>query len=262
VSDAELGVFLMTYEHIILEKMDNFAKITINRPEKLNACAGKTRKEIITALDEVKADKKMRSVIITGAGKAFSAGQDLEEQGPQAAGSTWSDVYAGIKGFPLPVITSTPGFTVGAGWQSYLMGDYRLASENATFSMPELNVGLPCVTGSAILKAMIGLGETTRLILTCEKISANEAKRLGLVHEIVPPAELEKATVAAAMKLAEKPPNAIKLQKEWFMKLISEDLERARIAAEAAQAKARASGEPQECMTAFLEKRKPKLERT
>jgi len=253
----------MTYEHVILEKMDNFAKITINRPEKLNACAEKTRKEIIDALDEVKADKKMRSVIITGAGgKAFSAGQDLEEQGPSKPGSTWSDVYAAIKGFPLPVITSSPGFTVGGAWQAYLMGDYRLASENATFSMPELNVGLPCVTGSAILRAMIGLAETTRLILTCEKIGANEAKRLGLVHEIVPPAELDKATLAAATKLADKPPNAIKLQKEWFMKLISDDLERARIAAEAAQAKARASGEPQECMTAFLEKRKPKLERT
>jgi enoyl-CoA hydratase/carnithine racemase len=255
----------MPYEHVLLEKMENFAKITINRPEKLNALAEKTRQEIVTALNEVKADKKMRAVIITGAGdKAFSAGQDLEEQDPSKAKKwlkSWGALYAAIKGFPLPVVTSTPGFTVGGGWQAYLMGDYRLSSENGKFAMTEINVGIPCITGSAILKDMIGLAEATRLILLCERIDAHEAKRLGLVHEVVPASELENATLAAAKKLAEKPPNVVKLQKEWFKKLLWADLKEAKIEAKTAYAKAYASGEPQECMTAFLEKRAPKLER-
>jgi enoyl-CoA hydratase/carnithine racemase len=170
-------------------------------------------------------------------------------------------LYEQIKGFPLSVITSTPGYAVGAGWQVYLLGDYRISSENGKFAMTEIDIGLPCITGSAILTSMLGLGEVTRLILMCDRLDANEAKRMGLVHQVVPAGELEAATLDAAKKLANKPPTAIKLQKEWFKKLLWQDLKPGITAAKIAHTKAYASGEPQECMSAFLEKRAPKFAR-
>lgn len=258
----------MLFEHVILEKMGNFAKVTINRPEKLNAMDEKTRVEIAAALKAVESDKKMRAVILTGAGdKAFSAGQDLEEarKFPPSHAKVWirqwDELYAKIKGSPLAVVTSTPGYAVGAGWQVYLLGDYRVSSENGRFAMTEIDIGLPCITGSAILKSMIGLGDVTRLVLMCDRIDAQEAKRMGLVHQVVPANELEASTLDAAKKLANKPPNAIKLQKEWFKKLLWQDLSVGITAAKFVHTKAYASGEPQECMSAFLEKRVPKLER-
>lgn len=258
----------MQFEHVLLEKLDNVAKISINRPEKLNAMTDKTRREMGAAFKQVKDDKEMRAVILTGVGdKAFSAGQDLEDARkftPSHAKvwiSQWDELYSRIKGFPLAVITSTPGFAVGAGWQVYLLGDYRISSEKGKFGMTEIDVGIPCITGSAILKSMIGLSDVTRLILMCDIIDAQEAKRLGLVHQVVQANELESATLEAAKKLANKPPNAMKLQKEWFRKLLWQDLSLGITAAKAADTKAFASGEPQECMSAFLEKRAPKLER-
>jgi enoyl-CoA hydratase len=258
----------MAFEHVLFEKTDNVAKISINRPKKLNAMNDKTRREIGAALNDVQNDKKMRSVILTGAGdKAFSAGQDLEDAKKFTSSdakvwiSQWDELYSKIKGFPLAVVTSTPGYAVGAGWQVYLLGDYRISSENGRFAMTEIDVGIPCITGSAILKSMMGLGDVTRLILMCDIIDAQEAKRMGLVHQVVPANELESATLDAAKKLANKPPNAIKLQKEWFRKLLWQDLSLGITAAKAADTKAFASGEPQECMSAFLEKRAPKLER-
>jgi enoyl-CoA hydratase/carnithine racemase len=265
---TQASAFDMRYEHVILEKEDDFARITINRPEKLNAMTERTRFEIATALKEAEDDKKMRSVVLTGAGdKAFSAGQDLEESKkfPPSHAKVWirqwDELYGKIKGSPLAVVTSTPGYAVGAGWQVYLLGDYRISSENGKFAMPEIDIGIPCITGSAILKSMIGLGDLTALVLTCDRIDAQEAKRMGLVHQVVPANELESATSDAAKKLASKPPNAVKLQKEYFRKLLWQDLKAGIAAAKVAHTKAYASGEPRECMSAFLEKRTPRLER-
>jgi enoyl-CoA hydratase/carnithine racemase len=163
-------------------------------------------------------------------------------------------LYKAIKEFPLPVVTSSPGYAVGAGWQVYLLGDYRISSENGKFAMTEIDVGIPCITGGAILKSMIGLAELTRLILMCEVIDANEVKRLGLVHKVVPADQLQSASIEIAGRLAKKPPTAVRLQREWFRRVLWLDLDQGIKQAMRLHRRAFASGEPQERMRAFVEK--------
>jgi enoyl-CoA hydratase/carnithine racemase len=252
----------MPFEHLATEESQNVAKLIINRPEKLNAMSERTRYEIISALKKIQAKGTAKSLIITGAGnRAFSAGQDLEESrefSPQKAREwvrQWGALYRQVLRFPHPIVTATPGYAVGAGWQLYLLGDYRVASRNAKFGMTEIDIGIPCITGSAILESMIGLAETSRLTLMAEILGANEAKKLGLVHDVVPIAHLKAATFNAAKKLAEKPPTAMKLQKRWLNRLLWERLKIGVAHGKLSHTQAFASGEPQKYMIRFLNKR-------
>jgi enoyl-CoA hydratase len=256
----------MDFQDILFEKAGNIGKITINRQPKLNAMTERTRNELADAVNTVGHDRSIRCLILTGAGdRAFSSGQDLEESKNFSSAKAkewvhqWDRLYLRIIGLPQPVVTSTPGYAVGAGWQVYLLGDYRVSSNNGKFAMTEIDAGIPCITGSAILRSLIGLSQLTRITMMCDELDANEANRLGLVHKIVPAAELESATLEAARKLAVKPPIAVRLQREWFKKLLLEDLRKGVRQAKLSHAKAFASGEPQECMRAFLEKRAPRV---
>lgn len=255
----------MDFECVLYERTGSVARVTINRPEKLNALNKKTRDEIRGALDEATSDEKVRSVILAGAGdRAFSSGQDLEESmkfDAKRAG-VWIDefdaLYLKVLETPKPIVTSTQGYATGAGWQTYLLGDYRIASEEGKFGMPELKIGIPCITGSAILAPLIGLAQVSRLTIMADIIGADEALRLGLVHEVVPGSKLESATFEAAMKLAELPPTAVRLQKEWLLKLFQDTLRKGVAQAKVSHMKAFASGEPQGLMQKFVQKRSKK----
>jgi len=252
----------MQFEHVIIEKLRNVAKLVINRPERLNAMSEKTRYEIIGALKKIESERTIKSLIITGAGnRAFSAGQDLEESKEFSSRKAkewvrqWGELYRQVLRFPHPIVTATPGYAVGAGWQLYLLGDYRVASQKAKFGMTEIDIGIPCITGSAILESMIGLAEVSRLTLMAEMLGANEAKKLGLVHKVVPISHLKAATMDAARRLAVKPPTAIKLQKIWLNGLLWERLRKGVAQAKLSHSQAFASGEPRKYMTGFLNKR-------
>jgi enoyl-CoA hydratase/carnithine racemase len=255
----------MKYEFLEFSKSGDIATITINRPERMNALNKKTRDEIRSALDEAKKDNEVRSIILTGAGdRAFSSGQDLEESAKFNAkyAKEWinefDSLYLKILSTPKPIVTSCPGYATGAGLQAFLLGDYRISSDNGKFGMTEVDIGIPCITGSAILKPLIGLSQIPRMTLMCEMIGAEEARHLGLVHKVVPHNELKSTTHEVAKRLAEKPSTAVNLQKEWIYKLYLDDLKKGVAQAKISHTKAFASGEPQELMRAFIEKRSKK----
>lgn len=253
----------MKYLDITVKRDGPIAILTINRPEKLNALREQTRTEIGSALKNLGSDSSVRCIVMNGAGgRAFSAGQDLSESmnfEPEVAGKwvkQFDKLYDGILSVPQPLVTSTSGYATGAGWQVYLLADYRIASASARFAMTELNVGIPCITGSTILESLISLGEVNRLVLMAEIINANEAYRLGLVHKVVPDSKIEEETIKAARILAEKPMVAVRLQKEFTRELFAKKLDYGVKRAMEAHTKAFGSGEPRALMTKFVNKGK------
>ncbi len=253
----------MNYLDIAVKRDGPIAFLTINRPEKLNALRERTRKEMGSALRTFGSDSKVRCVVMEGGGgRAFSAGQDLSESmnvEPEVA-KQWvkefDELYADILSIPQPLVTSASGYATGSGWQVYLLGDYRIASTGARFAMTEINVGIPCITGSTILESLISLSEVNRLVLMAEMIDAKEAFRLGLVHKFVSDSNIKEETMKVAKILAEKPKVAVRLQKEFTRELFAKKLDLGVRRAITAHTKAFRSGEPQAIMTKFVNKRK------
>ncbi len=184
----------MKYEALLLENKDGVAILTINRPQALNAI----NKTVMTELNsffgqDYKSIDGLKSVIITGAGnKAFVAGADIKEFASlnAAAGSALSkygqDTYMLIENFHTPVIAVVNGFALGGGCELCMACHMRIASSNAKFGQPEVNLGLiPGYGASQRLPQLIGKSKALELLLTADMISAEEAKSIGLVNHVV-----------------------------------------------------------------------------
>ena len=210
-----------SYEALLVERRDRVALITINRPEKRNALNIQTRQEGAAALEELREDEGVRVVVFTGAGdKAFVAGADIGEFAGRTA-ITQRDVMTGrslftaIDTFPKPVIAMINGYCLGGGCELALACDLRIASENASFGQPEINLGIiPGGGGTQRLTHLIGEGKAMELILTGDIIDARTAFTLGLVNTVVPAEELEAKTMEIANRIAEKSPVALRMAKE------------------------------------------------
>src|ERR1700749_3250222 len=168
-----------SYETLLLERRDRVALITINRPAKLNALNIQTRAEGGAELDELLEDESVRFVVITGAGeKAFVAGADISEfEGrtsiTQRDVMTARSLFTAVDTFPKPVIAMVNGFCLGGGCELALSCDLRVASENAKFGQPEINLGIiPCGGGTQRLTRLVGEGKAMELILTGDLIDA------------------------------------------------------------------------------------------
>src|SRR5919106_2898220 len=191
-----------TYETLLLEKRDRVAIITINRPDKRNALNIKTREEGAALLEELRADSSVGVVVFTGAGdKAFIAGADIAEFAGRTS-ITQRDVMMGrslftaIDTFPKPVIAMINGFCLGGGCELALACDMRIASENAQFGQPEINLGIiPGGGGTQRLTRLVGEGKAMEMILTGEIINAHAAHAIGLVNLVVPHEELAAKTM-------------------------------------------------------------------
>lgn len=249
------------FNNILLKKEDKVATVTINRPDKMNAMNSPTRKELVSAFTDAANDKEIRAVILTGAGdRAFSAGQDLSESQTFSVdqASPWikefGQVYDAIIDMPKPIIARLNGVTVGAGFQIALLCDMRIASENAKVAMTEINVGIPCITGSFLLYHIAGYFQAAELTLTGSVVDAKRAAELGVINRVVPTGELDSTISDLTDNLKEKPPGAMALQKEW-LRWFKRDLVEVSKNAEEIHTKAFDSGEPAEMMKKFLEKR-------
>ena len=254
----------MSYQTLILEKGE-IAKITLNRPEKLNALNQQLKNELVSAINEVKRDPNTRVVIFKGAGRAFCAGQDITEtvffKAEHAKGwiRGYDRLYNAIRSIDVPAIASIKGYAVGAGFQIALLMDIRIAAEDAKIGMTEIDVGIPCITGSqCLLMAGMPFSKVVELIFTGDLIEAKEAEKLGIINKTVPADKLDEETEEMAKKIASKPPVAESINKSWFRKLTSKMMQEAIEFAAEAYTKAYASGEPQKAMEAFLKKRKRK----
>ncbi len=207
----------MTYQNILTENREGIFIITINRPDKLNALNADTLQEIKQAVETVYSDATIKSAIITGSGaKAFVAGADIsgfqgmdKEKGSKLA-SVGQNIFFQIENCPKPVVAAVNGFALGGGCELAMACHFRLASENAKFGQPEVNLGLiPGYGGTQRLIQLIGKGKAFELLMTADMIGAQEALQLGLVNYVTSADELLPKTIELLKKIMGKSPFAI-----------------------------------------------------
>jgi enoyl-CoA hydratase len=262
----------LAFETILLEKADGVAKITLNRPDKLNAFSPQMSDELKEAVKDIGADRAVRVVVITGAGdRAFMSGADIDKtilawvemtrKGGRVKddhGTLFSPTM--LEELPQPVIAAVNGFAMGMGCEIALGCDIRIAADNAQFAQPEIRLGIMCGGGGSVrLTRVVGKGKSMEMCLTGDAIDAQEAYRIGLVNQVVPAAELEEATAKMVKKLMSK--GAVAL--DYTKRSVNATMEMG--VKEAIQNEANLfsdifkTEDAHEGATAFLEKRKPEF---
>jgi 2-(1,2-epoxy-1,2-dihydrophenyl)acetyl-CoA isomerase len=260
----------MPYENIDVTEDSGIVTITLNRPEKLNAFAGHMRRDLAEALEHAGSDRAVRVVVITGAGRAFSAGGDVtamaelmeredSEEFARLLGAARRVVTA-IRDMTKPVIAAINGPASGAGCNLALACDLRLAAESATFTQSFVRIGLhPDWGGTYFLSRLVSPNKACELFFLGDSIDAAEAWRLGLVNRVVPDGELEAETRKLAERLRDAPPDPIALAKQAVYLGQGASLERMLQFEMEAQARCFESQDAKEGVRAFLEKRPPKF---
>mgnify|MGYP001772508613 CR=1 FL=1 len=207
-------------ETVLTKKEGPIGWIYLNRPEKLNAMNQQMLKELKESFDNFLMDQEVRVIVITGNGKAFSAGADISQFKELSGYTAWQFAKSGrelmdyIENSPKPTIAMINGYALGGGLELALACDIRIAAEEAQLGLPEINLGIfPGFGGTQRLIRLVGKGKALELMLTGDRISAREAERIGLVNKVVPLKDLEQETRSFALKLAEKPPIAMALIK-------------------------------------------------
>lgn len=256
----------MSYSNILLEKKDGVAKIILNRPDALNALDGQTMNELREAFEEIGRDESLRVVTLTGAGRAFCAGADLKYvrgvmDDPIKAYSFLRQVHSTfnlIEGFSLPVIAGIHGFVLAGGLELVMACDIIIASEDAKIGDQHANFGLvPGGGGTQRLPRIIGPMRAKEVILTGRWLTAQEAKEMGLVNQVVAPQDLQKAVDEMAQNLRGKSPVASRTIKHLVNKGLETDLVTALHLEIAEVANHFSTQDVREGIAAFVEKRKP-----
>ena len=209
----------MPYQNLLLNISESIAVVTLNRPEKLNALNSKTIDELRNVFVEINKNESISVVILTGSGeKAFVAGADISELNKldtisaKAFSENGQEVFNLIENLNKPVIAVVNGFALGGGCELALACHIRIASENAKFGQPEVNLGIiPGYGGTQRLAGLINTGRAMEYILTGDMIDANEAFRIGLVNRVFPKEELMAKATEMANKIASKAGNAVRL---------------------------------------------------
>lgn len=204
---------------VLLEKKESLAFLTLDRPEKLNALTGQMIEQLESLVGEIEKDDAIRCVILTGAGdRAFSAGSDLGELRTITPLALKQRIESPsiIRKLTKPVIAMINGYALGGGLELALACDIRVASENARLGLPEITQGwLPAGGGGTqALPHLVGEGMAMKMILTGEHITAEEAKRIGLVEEVVPADKLRLETENLAQEIVKRPLEVLRLAKE------------------------------------------------
>ncbi|RXI45691.1 crotonase [Clostridium tetani] len=251
-------------KNIILKKENGIAEITINRPKSLNALNSETLNELKVAIKDISESDDVKVVIITGAGeKAFVAGADITEmqnlnakQG-RALARLAQKVFSDIEHMPQIVIAAINGYALGGGCELCMACDIRLASKNAKFGQPEVNLGItPGFAGTQRLPRLVGKGTAKELIFTTDMIDANEAYRIQLVNKIYEADELIDKAKELAKKIMSKAPYAVSLAKAAINDGMNMDTESAYKYEADIFGLCFATEDQKEGMKAFLEKRK------
>ncbi len=247
-----------------LTQTDAVALISISRPKAMNALNTQVFKELEYLLHQLRTNNSVRVVVITGEGKAFVAGADIAEmvnKNPQQAKEFslfGQKVFDMIDSFPLPVIAAVNGYALGGGCELAMACDFRIASINAKFGQPEVNLGLiPGYAGTQRLPRLVGKGMAMFMLLTGEMINANEALQCGLVQRVTTAEELMTTTMHLAQTIASKGKLAVRKLKEVVRKGSEMSYNFAVQAENEAFASLFDNPESKEGMTAFLEKRTP-----
>jgi enoyl-CoA hydratase len=205
------------YSTLLIEKENRIATITINRPDKMNALNKAVLDELDQALGDIHSDKEILSAIITGAGtKAFVAGADISEfkglnkEQAMALARRGQEIFFRIENSEKPIIAAVNGFALGGGCELAMACHFRLASENARFGQPEVNLGLlPGYGGTQRMVQLIGKGRALELLMSAKMINALEAKEWGLVNYVTAPEKLLEETKKILELINSKAPVAV-----------------------------------------------------
>lgn len=248
---------------------DGVRRLTLNRADARNALSAALMSALQQALDDAAADRSVRVVVIAADGKVFSSGHDLKEMATlrsnadkgraayDALFTQCSTLMQTIVRLPVPVIAQVQGVATAAGCQLVASCDLAIASAEARFATPGVNIGLFCSTPMVALSRNVGRKAAMEMLLTGEMVPAEEAKSLGLINRVVPPAELESETSKLAQLIASKPRTTVKTGKEAFYRQLEMGLSDAYAYTSKVMTENMLAAEAKEGIGAFIEKRKP-----
>jgi methylglutaconyl-CoA hydratase len=255
----------MNFKTINVAQSEGIATITLNRPDKRNAISFELVDELMHALEAVeKSDSQV--LIITGAGKAFCAGMDLENLKALLGknhdenvkdSATMARLFRAIYEFPRPTIAAVNGAAIAGGTGIATICDFTLAVPEAKFGYTEVRIGFVPAIVSSFLVMQVGHKIARDLLLTGRLFDAMEGQRIGLVNEVVAPAELIPRARELALSLMENSPSSVRLTKKLINGFIRDQLDRQIAEAVEDNARIRTTGDFREGISSFLEKRKP-----
>lgn len=256
----------MNYETILYEESESVAKVTLNLPEMRNPLTEKSTKELIHAITEADKDPNIRAIILTGAGKAFSAGgninefkKTLEKTAPElyVEGRESTELFKLGTEVRTPLIASVNGPALGGGTGLVAMCHLAVASTAAKLGLTELKLGLVPFVIMPWVRRAVGERRMMEMMLTAEILSAEQAKEINLVHRVVTPDELETETMKLAKKVASFSPLAVKLSFDAFFNTVQMDMQKSFDYLTTLRLVSFMSEDVKEGATAFLEKREP-----
>jgi 2-(1,2-epoxy-1,2-dihydrophenyl)acetyl-CoA isomerase len=261
-------IFVTTEDVLRSADADGVRTLTLNRPRAYNSLTVELKERLLEALRDAVADESVRAVVLTGAGKAFCAGQDLKEhvgllkaEDPaplRTVKDHYNPIVRAIVGMPKPVIAAVNGPAAGAGAAFAYAADLRIAATSSNFLMAFANVGLGPDSGASwTLQRLVGYGRASELMLLARTVDSAEALRIGLVGEVVADEELAARAQEVAAKLAAGPTVAYAKIKGTLTAAAQGSLEEALAAEDAAQGILGATADHAEAVEAFVSKRKP-----
>ncbi|KEJ97111.1 enoyl-CoA hydratase [Pseudosulfitobacter pseudonitzschiae] len=255
----------MAYETIIVDVDDHVARITLNRPDALNALSGELLGELADAVTEAQKDDKVRCIVITGSEKAFAAGADIAMMAEMGfvdtfMGNLFTDSTESICRARKPIIAAVSGYALGGGCELAMMCDFIIASESAKFGQPEVNLGVMAgIGGTQRLARFVGKSKAMDMNLTGRFMDAEEAERCGLVSRVVPTKKLMEEAMAAANKIASKSMISVMAIKESVNQAFEVPLRDGLLFERRLFHSMFATEDQSEGMAAFLEKREPQF---
>ncbi len=255
-------MFRTDFQHLLIREGSGVLTITMNRPEVLNAFNETMMRELMAVMDEASADEGVRCVVLTGAGRAFGAGQDLRVFNPVSL-SEWLDGYhhivETIRAMPKPVIAAVHGVTAGVSCNIALSCDLRIAADDLRFIEVFARIGvIPDGGGGYFLPRLVGMGKALEMAMLADEVTGAEAERIGLVNRCVPLSEFKATVQALAERLASGPTLTYSLIKQLMYPAFEIDLKTSLQLERELQDIAIISHDHREGVAAFLEKRKAK----
>ncbi|UVS77113.1 enoyl-CoA hydratase-related protein [Actinokineospora sp. UTMC 2448] len=253
---------------LLTEDRDGVRTLTLNRPDAFNSLTVELKEALLAALVAAAADDAVRAVVLTGAGKAFCAGQDLKEHMALLAANDpaplstveahYNPIVTAITALPKPIIAAVNGMAAGAGASFAYACDLRVAADSAKFLMAFANVGLTADSGASwTLPRLIGYGRAMEMMLLAKPVSAEEALRVGMVTQVVPAAEVLPVAHALAARMAAGPTTAYAKIKEAMLASAGGSLAEGLAVEGRTQAEAGRTADHREAVDAFVAKREP-----
>ena len=254
----------MIHEFITQATDHGVSVITLNRPDVLNSFNRRMASEVQAALGDAARDASVRAVLLTGAGRAFCAGQDLGEAMHanldlgEIVRTSYNPIVLAIRELEKPVVCAVNGVAAGAGANLALACDLVIASEDASFVQSFSKIGLvPDTSGTFFLPRLVGPARATALMFMADKVPANQALAWGMIYQVVPAAVLMDSALSVARQLAAMPTRGLALTKKALNESLANDLQSQLALEEEMQRQAGRTEDYAEGVKAFLEKRKP-----